>query len=110
MSIRSDVLDHWSEVCEHLPKGFDLEARARSSGAFRRARGVRSAGDLLRLALAYSACGMSLRETCAWAEAAGIASLSGPSLLGRLGTAVPRLGERAGAVIAGRVRQPRWRW
>ena len=34
----------------------DLEASARTYKAFRRARGVRSAGDLLRLAMIWSVC------------------------------------------------------
>jgi hypothetical protein len=110
MTNRSTLLDHWSEVRERLPKSFDLEARARASGAFQRARGVRSAADLLWLALAYAACGMSLREACAWAEVAGIASLSGPSLLERLVKARRWLGELVGAVIAERAEMPARRW
>lgn len=110
MTIRSTLLDHWSAVREHLPKSFDLEARARSSGAFQRARGVRSAEDLLRLALAYAVCGMSLRETCAWAEVSEIASLSGPSLLERLIKAARWLGDLVGAAIAERVEMPAGRW
>src|ERR1700729_4399663 len=76
MTIRPDILDHWSEVRLRLPADFDLEATARARGAFTRAREVRNAETLLRLALGYGGCGMSLRETCAWAEAAGIASLA----------------------------------
>ena len=49
-----------------------------------RAREIKDAATLLRLALAYGGLGMSLRETCAWAEAGGIASLRDPSLLERL--------------------------
>src|SRR6266705_466368 len=99
MKIRPDILDHWREVRSRLPAGFDLEKTARSRGAFTRAREVKSAEALLRLALAYGACGMSLRETCAWAEAAGIASLSDPSLLERLAKASPWLGDWVGALI-----------
>ncbi len=91
MEIRPDILDDWPEVRSRLPAGFDLEATARSRGAFTRARGAKDAETLLRLALAYGACGMLLRETCAWAEAAGIASLSDPSLLERLAKAAPWL-------------------
>src|SRR5438128_8442271 len=110
MEIRSDILDHWPEVRQRLPADFDLEATARLRGAFTRAREVKDAETLLRLALGYGACGMSLRETCAWAEAAGIASLSDPSLLERLAKAAPWLGDLVGAVIAEQAKVPGGRW
>jgi len=110
MKIRSDILDHWSEVQSCLPADFDLEATARVRGAFARARAVRNAETLLRLAMAYGGCGMSLRETCAWAEASGIASLSDPSLLERLGKAAPWLGDIVGALIAEQAKVPAGRW
>jgi hypothetical protein len=110
MEIRPDILDDWPEVRSRLPAGFDLEATALSRGAFTRARGVKDAETLLRLALAYGACGMSLRETCAWAEAAEIASLSDPSLLERLAKAAPWLGDVVGALIAERANIPGGRW
>lgn len=108
--IRPDILDHWREVRSRLPAEFDLEATARSRGAFTRARGVRDAETLLRLALAYGACGMSLRETCAWAEAAGLASLADPSLIERLGKAAAWLGDIVGALIAEQAKVPAGRW
>jgi len=49
-----------------------------------RLREVDSASTLLRLALAYGFCQMSLRQTAAWAEAAGIARISDVALLKRL--------------------------
>ena len=110
MKIRTDILDHWSEVRSHLPADFDVEATARSRGAFTRAREVKSAEALLRLALAYGGCGMSLRETCAWAEAAGIASLSDPSLIDRLAKAAPWLGDLVTALIAEQAKVPAGRW
>jgi hypothetical protein len=110
MEIRSDVLDHWSEVRVHLPADFDLEATARARGAFTRAREVKNVEALLRLALAYGGCGMSLRETCAWAEAAGIASLADPSLLVRLAKAAPWLGDIVTALIADQAKVPAGRW
>ncbi len=108
--IRPDILDHWSEVRSCLPTEFDLEATARSRGAFTRARGVKDAETLLRLALAYGACGMSLRETCAWASAAGLASLTDPSLIERLGKAAAWLGDLVGALIAEQAKVPAGRW
>jgi Transposase DDE domain len=110
MKIRPEILDHWPEVSACLPADFDLEATARSRGAFTRAREIKSAGTLLRLALAYGGLGMSLRETCAWAEAGGIASLSDPSLLDRLCKAGPWLGDIVAALIAKQAEAPAGRW
>src|ERR1700687_3199517 len=91
MKIRPEILDHWAEVSARLPADFDLEATGRVRGAFPRGREIKNAETLLRLALAYGGLGMSLRETCAWAEAGGIVSLSDPSLLDRLRKAAPWL-------------------
>jgi len=110
MVIRPEILDDWSEVSARFPADFDLEATARSRGAFTRAREIKNAATLLRLALAYGGCGMSLRETCAWAEAGGIASLSGPSLLERLCKAEPWLGDMVAALIAEQAKVPAGRW
>src|ERR1700694_5872615 len=110
MKIRPEILDHWPEVSARLPVDFDLEATARSRGAFTRAREIKNAETLLRLALAYGGCGMSLRETCAWAEAGGIASLADPSLLERLCKAAPWLGDIVAALIAEQAKMPAGRW
>ncbi|OAV49868.1 transposase, partial [Rhizobium sp. WYCCWR10014] len=106
MKIRSEILDHWPEVRAQLPAGFDLEATARLRGAFTRVREIKNAETLLRLALAYGGLGMSLRETCAWAEAGGIVRLSDPSLLDRLCKAAPWLGDIVAALIAEQARVP----
>lgn len=110
MKIRPEILDHWSEVSAHFPADFDLEVTARARGAFTRAREIKNAATLLRLALAYGGVGMSLRETCAWAEAGGIAKLSDPSLLERLCKAAPWLGDIVAALIAERAKAPTRRW
>lgn len=110
MKIRPEILDHWPEVSAHFPPDFDLEATARSRGAFTRKREIKDAETLLRLALAYGGCGMSLRETCAWAEAGGIASLADPSLLERLCKAAPWLGDIVAALIAEQAKLPAGRW
>jgi hypothetical protein len=110
MVIRPDILDHWPEVQANLPAGFDLERTARERGAFTRARQVKDAQTLLRLALAYGGCGMSLRETCAWAEVAGLASLSDPSLIERLCKAAPWLGDIVAALVGERANLPKRRW
>jgi hypothetical protein len=110
MKIRPEILDHWPEVSAHLPAGFDVEATARLRGAFTRAREIKDAETLLRLALAYGGLGMSLRETCAWAEAGEIASLRDPSLLNRLCKAAPWLGDIVAALIAEQANGPAGRW
>ena len=110
MKIRPEILDHWPEVSACLPANFDLEATARSCGALTRVREIKNAETLLRLALAYGGLGMSLRETCVWAEAGGIVRLSDPSLLARLCKAAPWLGEIAAALIAEQTKVPAWRW
>ena len=87
-----------------------MEATARARGAFTRAREIKNAETLLRLALAYGGLGMSLRETCAWAEAGGIVSMSDPSLLDRLCKAGPWLGDIVAALIAEQAKVPAGRW
>src|SRR5215831_10176145 len=87
MKIRPEILDHWPEVSARFPADFDVEATARQRGAFTRAR-----------------------ETCAWAEAGEIASLSDPSLLGRLCKAGPWLGDLLAALIAEQAKMPARRW
>jgi hypothetical protein len=53
---------------------------------------------------------MSLRETCAWAEASGVASLSDPALIERLAKAAPWLGDIVTALIAEQAKAPAGRW
>ena len=65
----------YRELLGRLPVDFDLEATARESGAFARSRAVRDAAGLLRLALLYGACGLSLRAVAAIAELEEIASV-----------------------------------
>src|ERR1700716_1381420 len=110
MKIRPEILDHWPEVSARLPADFDLEATARLRGAFTRAREIRSAETLLRLALAYGGPRMPRRESCAWAEAGGIVGLSDPSLLERLCKAAPWLGDIVAALIAEQAKGPTGRW
>jgi hypothetical protein len=110
MVIRPELLDGWPEVQAHLPAGFDLERTARARGAFSRSRQVKDAATLLRLALAYGGCGMSLRETCAWAEVAGLARLSNPSLIERLCKASPWLGDLVAALLCEQTQMAAGRW
>src|ERR1700751_12286 len=110
MLIRPDTSGFWEQLRKHLPPDFDLEKTARARRPFTRARGVKDAATLLQLAMAYGGCGMSLRETCAWAAAAGIAQLKGPSLIDRLCNAAPWLGDIVATMIAKQAAVPAKRW
>jgi len=110
MVIRPDPLKLLEQVRAHLPPGFDLEKRARELRAFLRKREVKDVASLLQLAMAYGGCGMSLSETCAWAKASGLASLSEPSLMERLCKAAPWLGDIVAALIAQQATVPAKRW
>lgn len=95
--------EQWESLLEMLPRGFDLEKTLRQSGALVRKRAIRSAETLLRLVLAYSLCGLSLRATASWAETQGLASVSDVALLKRLRKAGPWMGQILAAKIAERV-------
>jgi hypothetical protein len=110
MVIRPDPDEFIVEVKKHLPPGFDVEATARVRCAFTRAREVKSATALFQLAMAFGGCGMSLRETCAWAATTGLANLADTSLLDRLCKAAPWLGDIVAAIIAKQVQLPVGRW
>ena len=85
MQVASPLEDGgWVEFLAALSVGIDLSATARETKAFTRARGVRDAASLLRLAMAHGVGGHSLRATAAWASVAGVAEISDMSLLDRL--------------------------
>src|SRR5262249_59276107 len=89
MVIRDELLNIWALVQAHLPPDFDLQRTARERRAFLRKRNVKDVASLFRLAMAYGGCGMSLRETCALAEALKLSCLSEPSLMERPCQAAP---------------------
>jgi hypothetical protein len=74
----------WQEVVDRLGGAELIEKTARETGAFTRARGVKSPVDLLRLVLGYCLGERGLRSTSAWAAAIGLADISNVSLLKRL--------------------------
>ena len=76
--------NEWRDIVERLGGDQLLAASARAHNAFIRPRGVRSATDLLRLALGYGPGGRSLRVLAASAEAEGVADVSDVALLNRL--------------------------
>src|SRR5260370_10459590 len=83
-------------LLSRLGSAEDLEATAKASGALLRCREIKSAGDLLRLALAYGPCGMSLRTAAAWAETIGVGSLSDVAVMKRLQASADWLQEVSG--------------
>src|SRR3954447_2809765 len=100
------VEEGWPELLAAVGSAADPEASAGASGALVRARRVKDGATLLRLALAYGGCGLSLRQTAAWAAAQGVAELSDVAVLGRLAGAAGWLEAVAGALLAARVAAP----
>lgn len=74
----------WREIVERLGGAAALEASARETKAFLRARVVDGAVSLLRLILAYCLSERGLRSTAAWATSIGLADISNVALLYRL--------------------------
>jgi len=74
----------WSRIVTRLGGEEALASSARECGAFVRARGVKSAVDVLRLALLYGPGGHSLRSVAAMAAAVGLADVSDVAILDRL--------------------------
>lgn len=87
------VSDDWAALLSRFPADLDLARLGRETGAFLRPRGVPDAATLLRLALVRGPGGLSVDQTAAWAEMAGVARLSGPSLHDRLHQSVEFLQE-----------------
>lgn len=83
----------WPYILSFLPSLEVLEKSAKETGALVRKRNVRSASDLLRLIFAYGFCGLSLRQTAAWAHVANVAEISNVALLKRLRASEKWLGQ-----------------
>jgi IS4 transposase len=101
-------IDHFPALLSRLPTGLDLEALARGTRAFRRARGVRSGVDLLRLVLAWGCGGYSMQRVVAWAGEQGIAKLTDEALSQRLHGAVGFLAAVSNQLLAQVGTVPRW--
>ena len=93
----------WQSVLSRLPSTLDIEQSARTLGALKRKREVKSADDLLRLILVYCVCGMSLRVTAAWAQCHNLATLSDVATLKRIRKALPWLQHIFSALVYERV-------
>lgn len=96
----------WSHLLSFLPPDDVLERTAKDYGAITRKREVDNPSTLLRLAFAYGFCGLSFRQTAAWAEVAGIACLSDVALMKRLRAASDWLGVLLGLKLAERAPPP----
>lgn len=99
MQIASALISRWPDVVGAISEAIDLEATARTSGALVRRREIRTAEQLLRLALAYGPGGLSLRMAAAWAEISEGAELSDTAVMNRVRNAADWLGEIAGALV-----------
>lgn len=106
MDAREALEYQWPYLLTLLPPLEELEASAYSTAALSRRRCIDSASTLLRLALAYSFCGFSLRQTAAWAESMGLASLSDVALLKRFRASHVWLGHILATKLADRAAIP----
>ena len=101
--IASIGTDPITRLMSRLPAVVDIETRARATRAFSRSRKIKTARDLLHMALAYAVGALSLRDTAAWATMRG-AALSDVAVLRRL--RLPAVGtwlhEMVAAVLAQR--------
>src|SRR5258707_7862031 len=93
----------WDRLLSRFGSARELEVTAKASGALLRCREIKNAGDLLRLALAYGPCGMSLRVAAAWAETIGLGSLSDVAGIKRLQARAPLLQGGGGPLLAPRL-------
>lgn len=93
----------WKQLLSRIGSTEELEASAKASGALVRRRAIKSAEDLLRLALAYGPCGMSLRGTAAWAQTMCVAELSDVATLKRLRGCADWLQQIVGTLLARRL-------
>lgn len=80
MDTTSFLIGNWQRFASFVGSADDLDDSARLHGAITRMRMIRTGSDLLRLILAWSVCGLSLRQTAAWACLQDIAELSDTAL------------------------------
>lgn len=100
--LTSLLQDQWPLLLSALPPDLNLDATARQFGAFTRRRGVPSAEALLRLALGYGPCGLSLRSTAHWAGLGAVADVADTSVLERLCKSGPWLAEIVRRLLSAR--------
>jgi hypothetical protein len=101
---RASLLNQdWCHVVDRLGGAQVIEASARDTKAFRRARGIPGAVALLRLVLAYCLRQGGLRSTAAWASAIGLADISNVALLNRLRGCGDWLAVLVGCLLAAQI-------
>jgi hypothetical protein len=93
----------WKRLLSRIGSAEELDASAKASGALIRRREIKSGEDLLRLALAYGPCGMSLRTVAAWAQTVGLGELSDVAALNRLRASADWLQDIVGDLLARRL-------
>ncbi len=91
----------WRDIVDRLGGAVGLDASARDTKAFVRARMIETAVDLLRMILAYCLGERGLRSTTAWASAIGLADISNVALLYRLRQCGDWLAVLVGQALAG---------
>ena len=96
------LIENFDRVVGLLGGAARVTALARATKAFVRARGIRSAVDLLRLVLAYCLSDKGLRATMAQAAAAGLPDVSNVALFYRLQKSGDWLEALIGHVLAER--------
>jgi hypothetical protein len=95
-------LEQWPSIVGHLSSLIDLDASARTHKALQRKRGVRSAADLVHLALLYGPGGLLLRGVASFATETGLADICDVSLLDRLRNAGDYLADILNKLLAER--------
>ena len=100
MNHSSLLVSDWPSLLSALPSDLDLTALARSKKAIVRCRRVADGETLLRLALWYGPCGMSLRSASAFSTGTEAAVLSDVALFKRLAGAGDWLEAVAAALLA----------
>ena len=100
MARTSPIDTQWDGTVERFGGRELLEAEARETKAFERARKIVCGVDLLRFVFAYCLGKWGLRLTAAWADGIGLASISNVALLGRLRKALPWLERIAARLLA----------
>jgi hypothetical protein len=97
----------WDAVVAELSRTIDLEATARQFKAIQRVRKVRSAEDLLRLAMIWGPGRQSYRETAALAAHGKIVDMSDKGIVGRMRKAGDWLAHILASLLAARTNRPR---
>src|SRR5258707_10836062 len=101
MTHESLVNGDWQNVVRWLGGAEAIEASARETKAFLRARVIENAVDLLRMTLAYCLGERGLRSTAAWAASIGLVDISNVALLYRLRQCGNWLAVLVGQALAG---------